>query len=61
MWTLLSLFASLLTAQAICARRAKRETQHMMRSGDLWEAEDLDRWLELIEPFPLGDTTPREV
>jgi len=55
MWILLSLLAALLAAQSALQGRARAHVQRMMRSGDEWDPGDLDRWLALIEPFPLGD------
>lgn len=51
---MLALFALLLTAQLVCARRMRRVQQRMMKPGETWDPEDLDAWLALIETFPLG-------
>ena len=51
----MTLLAALLAAQIACQRRANARVQRMMRSGDEWEAEDIDHWLALIETFPLGE------
>jgi hypothetical protein len=53
MTLLLTTVALLLAAQAVCARLARRERARLMRPADLWEPEDVDRWLALIEPFDL--------
>ena len=54
---LLGLLLPLLAAQAVCLRLARSKAGRMMRPGELWDAEDLDRWLELIEPFPFEDVS----
>jgi len=43
--------------QWLFGRRARRDATHLMRPADEWEAEDVDRWLALIEPFPLRKPT----
>jgi len=43
----------LLLAQWLCSRRARRGAARLMRPADEWDAEDVDFWLERIEPFPL--------
>jgi hypothetical protein len=57
MTTLLLLTAALLLGQWLSGRRARRDATRLMRPADEWEAEDLDRWLALIEPFPLRKPT----
>ena len=58
MTILLALVALLLTTQLYCSRLARRKVARMMRPGDDWEPEDLDRWLALIEPFDLEESKP---
>jgi len=61
MITLLILTAALLAAQQVCSRLARRtEAQMMSRPADDWDGDDIDRWLELIEPFPLAVDRPRQ-
>jgi len=55
--TLLTLIAVLSLAQWLCARRARGTLSRMMRPADDWDGDDTDRWLALIEPFPLPDPT----
>ena len=57
MYVLFALVATLLLMQWACARLARRSASRMMRPADDWEPEDIDRWLALIEPFPLEDPT----
>jgi len=57
MMTLLLLAAALLAGQWLCGRRARRDATRLMRPADEWDAEDVDRWLALIEPFPLRKPT----
>jgi len=60
MTALLTFLALLLLAHVACVRLARRTAGRLMRPADELEAEDVDRWLELIEPFPLGEArTPR--
>jgi hypothetical protein len=54
---LLALSVALLLAQWICGRRARRDTARLMRPAEEWDGEDVDRWLALIEPFPLPKPT----
>lgn len=56
---LLLILAALLPAHVLCVRRARRRRAHLMRPAELWDCEDVDRWLGLIEPFPLGRSSPR--
>jgi len=58
MLTILLLTVAILLGQWILNRRARREATHLMRPADEWDAEDVDRWLALIEPFPLRKPTP---
>jgi len=57
MQTLLILISALLCAHAWCVRRARRADARLMRPADDLTPEDLDRWLELIEPCELPDPT----
>ncbi|NJN14606.1 MAG: hypothetical protein HC813_03015 [Planctomycetes bacterium] len=49
----------LVVAQRFCASRVRRQRDRMMRPGTEWDAEDVDRWLALIEP-PELPLRPRE-
>ena len=61
MMTLLLLLSVLLLAQACCLRRTRRTDARLMRPADDLTPEDVDRWLELIEPCGLRDATrPRQ-
>ncbi|MHC4933987.1 MAG: hypothetical protein ACYTGV_17565 [Planctomycetota bacterium] len=57
MYVLIALVATLLLIQLGCAQLARTSVSRMMRPADDWEDEDIDRWLALIEPFPLEDPT----
>jgi len=57
MMTFLFLTAALLLAQWLFSRRARHEATHLLRPADEWDGEDVDRWLALIEPFPLRKPT----
>jgi hypothetical protein len=51
---LLGLTALLLVAQALCVRAARRDAaQALDRPAEEWDAEDVERWLALIEPTPI--------
>ena len=54
MTTLAILVLAVLTAQAAYRGQARRRAARVMRSADEWTEADIVRWLELIEPFPLG-------
>ena len=58
MFWMLALFAALLAAHFVCARRMRSVQQKMMRPGDSWDPDDLDAWLALIEIFPLDKDRP---
>jgi hypothetical protein len=58
MFTLLILIGALLLGQWLCGRLARRKVARMMRPADDWDVGDVDRWLALIEPFPLRDSPP---
>ena len=60
MTTLLILAAALVLLSALCARRARRGYARMMRHPDHWDGEDVERWLDLIEPFPLPDASRKK-
>ena len=51
---LLLLLAALAAGHAGCMVRARRKASRLMRPAADLEPEDVDRWLSLIEPFPLG-------
>ena len=60
MTTLGLLILSLVLVTLVSRKRARNEQARLMRPADEWSAEDLDCWLDLIEPFPLdGDTVTR--
>lgn len=54
---LMLLLVALAAGHAGCRARARRRTSRLMRPAADLEPEDVDRWLSLIEPFPLGRTT----
>jgi hypothetical protein len=58
MTALLALTVAVGLCQWLCGRLARRAAARMMRPADEWDAEDTDRWLALIEPFPLPRPTP---
>ena len=60
MWLLLVLAIGLAATQAASARSARASARRRMRPGGDWEADDVDYWLALIEPFPLPDPTRRK-
>jgi hypothetical protein len=54
MWLLLALALILPALQRLFpAPRPAR------RPPEAWEPEDVEAWLALIEPFPLGDPAPK--
>ncbi len=55
MLVLLLLILSLCAAQHVCARQTRQMKDHLMRPAQDWEDDDVDQWLNLIEPFPLPD------
>lgn len=57
MTTLLVMTVALLLVQRLFGRRARRDAARWMRPADEWDGEDIDRWLALIEPFPLRKPT----
>ena len=57
---LIVVFAALLPAHALCVRWARRRRARLMRPAELWDGDDVDRWLALIEPFPLGRGAPEK-
>lgn len=61
MTVLLILACVLATAHSYCWRLTRRsDDARLMRPAEEWEPEDVDRWLELIEPFPLAPDPARE-
>jgi len=59
MTVLFGLLVILLAAHLLCVRRARRVAGRLMRPAHQLDAEDYDRWLGLIEPFPLKRPAPR--
>jgi hypothetical protein len=59
MATLLLMTVALVVAQGLLGRRARRDAARLMRPADEWDEDDVERWLALIEPFPLRKTTPK--
>ena len=57
MTTVLALTVVLGLGQWLCGRRARRDAARLMRPAEEWDGEDVDRWLALIEPFPLPKPT----
>jgi hypothetical protein len=57
MYELIGLVAILILLQWACGRLARRSVSRMMRPAEDWEPEDVDRWLDLIESFPLEGPT----
>ena len=57
MTVLLTLLSLLLLAHWHCARLARHSQHQLMRPADELEADDVDLWLDLIEPFPLDHPT----
>ena len=57
MYVLAALVLLLLLAQVLCLRQARRKDSRLMRPADDLEPEDVDRWLDLIEPCDLRDPT----
>jgi hypothetical protein len=55
--TLLLLTVAVLLGQWLLGRRARRDAAQLMRPADQWDEADVDRWLALIEPFPLRKPT----
>ena len=55
---LLSLTVAMVLGQWLFCRRARRDATRLMRPADEWDGEDVDRWLALIEPFPLRHPAP---
>jgi len=55
MSSIAALLSALLLLQWRFGRLARRTQSRMMRPADDWEPEDVDRWLALIEPFPLPE------
>lgn len=57
MSTLLLLTVALLLGQWAIRRRARKDAARLMRPAHEWDESDVDRWLALIEPFPLPKPT----
>ena len=60
MTTLVVLTLTLMAAQLALRGRARRRATRLIRPADQWTGEDVRRWLELIEPFPLGAEEPEQ-
>jgi len=59
MTTIALLVLALACAQTALRGRARRRASKLMRPADEWTADDTQRWLDLIEPFPLHEREPR--
>jgi hypothetical protein len=59
--TILGLSAALVLAQWLLGRRARRHAARLLKPADQWDGEDVDRWLALIEPFPLRKPTHKRL
>lgn len=60
MTTLAVLILALMAAQLALKGRARIRATRNLRPADQWTGEDVRRWLELIEPFPLGAEEPEQ-
>jgi hypothetical protein len=58
MTILLALTVAVGLGQWLFGRHARRTAARMMRPAEEWDAEDTERWLALIEPFPLPRPAP---
>ena len=56
MTALLSTLAILAAAQFWCGRLARRGDHRLMRPADQLDADDVDCWLDLIEPYTIPDS-----
>jgi len=52
--TLAGLILALTAVQVALRGRARRRAHRNLRPAAEWTGDDVRRWLELIEPFPLG-------
>ncbi|MGH7163839.1 MAG: hypothetical protein ACREID_10185 [Planctomycetota bacterium] len=59
MTTLFLIAAGLVLAQLASLRRARGDVTRLMRPAEDWDGQDVDRWLALIEPFPLRHPSKR--
>ena len=59
MLVLLGVTTSVLLVTLLSLRAAQRQGFHVVRPADEWTADDVDYWLDLIEPFPLRHPTRR--
>ena len=59
MLVLLGVTTGVLLVTLLSQRAARRQGSRWMRPADEWTADDVDRWLDLIEPFPLRHPTRR--
>lgn len=60
MSTLAVLILALMAVQLGLRSRARLRARRSLRPADEWTGEDVRRWLELIEPFPLGREEPEQ-
>jgi hypothetical protein len=60
MTTLAVLILSLMAVQLGLRGRARLRARRNLRPAAEWTGEDVRRWLELIEPFPLGREEPEQ-
>ena len=60
MLEILGVTAGVLLVTLWSLRTARRQGCPTLRPADEWTADDVDYWLDLIEPFPLSsrDTVP---
>lgn len=57
MTILLSVTAALILGQWLLGRRARADAARRWKPAEEWDGADVDRWLALIEPFPLRKPT----
>ena len=60
MTTLAVLILALMTAQAALKGRARVRARRNLRPAAEWTGKDVRKWLDLIEPFPLGTEEPEQ-
>ena len=59
MFVLLGVTTGVLLVTLVSLRAAQRQGFCVTRPADEWTADDVDHWLDLIEPFPLRHPTRR--